>query len=245
MARKAKALRIPNYCFHKPTGQAYVCLGGRFFYLGKYRLTADGKPDCPRYHELIAEWIAGRTTPTTGQNDAGNPVVPAARELTVEEVVAKFWEHSQTYYKLADGSQSTEVEAFRQALRPLRRLFGGTPAKDFGPKRLKAVREEMVRLGWCRSNVNRQAARVRQVFRWATEEELIPATVLHALKAVRGLRKNPDEVKESAPVKPVPEHAVDAVRPQCRHKWRRSSTCNSIPGCARAKLSSCGRWISR
>ncbi|HVX85274.1 MAG TPA: site-specific integrase [Phycisphaerae bacterium] len=131
----------------------------------------------------------------------------------MEEVVARFWEHAKGYYKLADGSQSSETESFRQALRPLRRLFGGTPAKDFGPKRFKAVRDEMVRMGWCRTNVNRQAARVRQVFKWATEEELVPGVVLHALKAVRGLRPHTDNVKESAPVKPVTEHAVDAVRP--------------------------------
>jgi hypothetical protein len=39
------------------------------------------------------------------------------------------------------------------------------------------VREQMIAAGWCRNVVNRQTARIKQVFKWATENELIPATV--------------------------------------------------------------------
>jgi integrase len=204
-----KQLRTPGYLLHKPTGQAYVNLSGKIVYLGKYTLTPEGTPDCPRYFELIAEWLTNRgTTEQRSVVDA-----PSAPALTVKELIAAYWERCQSYYKLADGSESTELDAIRQSMRPLKRLFGETAAKDFGPKRLKAVRGEMVRMGWCRSNVNRQVSRVRQCFRWAVEEEMVSGEVDNSLRAVKGLRRNPDEVRESAPVRPVPIPAIDAVKP--------------------------------
>jgi hypothetical protein len=55
----------------------------------------------------------------------------------------------------------------------------------------------MIEKGWARSYINHQVDRIRRMFRWATEEELMPATVYHALRAVRGLRKGLPGVRES------------------------------------------------
>src|SRR4051794_10261210 len=51
------------------------------------------------------------------------------------------------------------------------------------------------------------------MFKWAVENELVPPSVLQALKAVNGLRRGRTEARESAPVRPVPDAFVDAVRP--------------------------------
>ncbi len=51
--------RVPKYCHHKPTGQGFVKLNGRFIYLGEYD-TPDSRQ---RYDALISEWLAcGRMT---------------------------------------------------------------------------------------------------------------------------------------------------------------------------------------
>ena len=65
--------------------------------------------------------------------------------------------------------------------------------------------------GWSRSLTNRHVARVKHLFKWATENELVPATVYYALAAVSGLRKGRCEVREAEPVRPVPQADVDAT----------------------------------
>src|SRR5262249_7687012 len=47
-----------------------------------------------------------------------------------------------------------ELDNYRDALRPLRKLFGRTQASEFGPLRLRAVREEMLRADLCRKTIN-------------------------------------------------------------------------------------------
>jgi integrase len=139
-------------------------------------------------------------------------VVPASPGgPSVNELILAYIRHAAGYYKPAPGGEQKEVGCIRDALRIVRRLYGRSPATDFGPKALKAVRQEMVREGWSRSYVNHQINRVRRMFRWATEEELIPATVYHALQAVRGLRKGLPGVRESQKVRPVPARWIKTV----------------------------------
>jgi hypothetical protein len=135
-----------------------------------------------------------------------------ASEMRVSTLILRFLEHAATYYREPDGTPAKEVTNFKQALGPLRRLYGATLARDFGPLALKAVGEEMVRMGWCRNVVNRQTTRIRQVFKWATECELVPAPVLHGLAAVSGLRTGRSDARESEPVQPVPEAHVFAIK---------------------------------
>jgi len=67
------ANRVPEYCRHRPTGQAYVWIDGRMIYLGLYGTAASRQ----RYDQIITEWIAaGRRLP-------GDP-----QAITVAEVVA-------------------------------------------------------------------------------------------------------------------------------------------------------------
>ena len=70
----------------------------------------------------------------------------------------------------------------------------------------------MVRRGWVRNHVNRQVSRIRQIFKWAVSEELINASILHALQAVTALRPGRgDGAKESEPVRPIANEIVDAT----------------------------------
>jgi hypothetical protein len=55
---------------------------------------------------------------------------------------------------------------------------GDTSAAEFGPKRLKAVRQTMIDAGNARTHINRQADRVRRIFAWGVAEELVPPSVL-------------------------------------------------------------------
>jgi len=74
-------------------------------------------------------------------------------------------------------------------MRHLRRLYGATPANEFGPLKLKALREVFVANGWTRGYVNTQVGRVVRCFKWALSYELVEPRVLEGLKAVSGLRR--------------------------------------------------------
>lgn len=80
-----------------------------------------------------------------------------------------------------------------------------------GPLALKAVRQDMVARGWSRKYTNSQVGHLLRIFKWAVAEELLPASVLHALAAVPGLRKGRTEAPDHEPIAPVPENVVDVT----------------------------------
>lgn len=198
---RLKANQVPSYRLHRQSGQAIVTLNGRDILLGAHNSTESRSA----YQRYIAEWLAnGRQ-------------LAAAEELTVTELIARFWKHAEAYYRLPDGSDSSEIESFRQALKPLARLYGPTPAGSFTPLCLKAVREEMLhpqngKPGWARTYTNHQVCRVRMVFKWAVGNDIVPASVYHGLLAVTGLRAGRTDARETVPVGPVPDAHVAAAR---------------------------------
>jgi integrase len=197
----ARAPRTPSYRHHKPTNQAVVTLNGRDFYLGRY----NSPESRAEYDRLIAEWLSNGRQIAMATD--GGPV-----DVTVVEVVAAYLRHCETYYT-KDGAPTTEPANIKLAMRPLRSLYGRTPAHKFGPLALRAVRQAMIESGLCRNEVNKRTAHVVRCFKWAVEHELVPPSVHHGLRAVSGLRKGRSEARESLPVKPVPEAFVDAIRP--------------------------------
>jgi hypothetical protein len=206
----AKPRKIPAYRLHRPTGQAVVRFDDHDYYLGKY-----GTPQSQEaYHRKVAEWITAGVL-TRPHERPHTPV-----DISVNELILAFLNHAEGYYRRADGSPTPELTNLRLALRPLKRLYGTTSAGEFGPKALKALRQAMVDAGLCRRTVNQRVARVVRVFRFAVENELVPAAVHHALKAVPGLRVGRSGAKESRTVRPVSQEHVEAVRPYVsRQLW--------------------------
>jgi integrase len=84
---------------------------------------------------------------------------------------------------------------------------------QIGPLALKAVRQTMIDHDLCRRHINQRINRIRRVFKWGVENEIVPPGVLHALQAVAPLKKGRTTARESEPVKPVPDEHVDAVLP--------------------------------
>src|SRR5262249_37418707 len=143
----SRPVRVPAYRKHRPSDQAVVTitgLGGRpkDLYLGPH-----GSVESHReYARVIAEWtgtVAGPTRPGDGPAD----------ELSVNELIVKFWAHAQRYYT-KDGEPSSELRHYGYALKPLRLLYGLTPAGQFTPIALKALRQHYVSKNLSRSEVN-------------------------------------------------------------------------------------------
>jgi integrase len=143
MARRRKG-ELPRYRLHKQSGQAVVSLptGG----LPRYRdvlLGPHGSAESHReYTRVINEWLAA------GQLAPAPKVANGRADITVAELVLRFWRHAEAYYRLLDGSPSRELEHYKYALLPVVDLYGATSAAEFGPVRLKAVRQAMIETRW-------------------------------------------------------------------------------------------------
>lgn len=194
--------RNPSYRKHRPSGQAVVTVDGHGFYLGPWR----SRSSRDEYDRIIGEWLAnGRRLPRSTS--------AVVNDLDVNELVARFWPHAQAHYRHPDGTPTSEAANFRDALRPLVRLYGKTLVADFGPLSLRAMRDEMIRLGWCRASINRNVGRVRHVFRWAAGRELCAASIYQSLAAVEPLQAGRTEARESEPVRPVADETIAGTLP--------------------------------
>jgi len=205
--------RIPSYLPHAASGQARVRVNGRDIYLGPF-----GSPESKQaYARFIAEQC--------GNGEAPSLTVPKGERLPIAALVVKYDDFARSYY-IKNGVPTDERYAIKAAVAPLVGLYGDTPADEFSPKRLKAVREQIVADGrkgkgkrktragepLTRKYINYRVACIVRVFKWAVEEELVPVTVYQSLKAVAALRKGRNAgVRESVAVKPVPDEHIPPV----------------------------------
>ena len=210
MSRRAR--KVPSYCLHKASGKAVVRLDGRDVYLGKH-----GSPEShEKYERAIAEWRIGHNGSAVPPDRSIAPN-PENTVLTVNQVILAFWQHAETYY-VKNGKPTRELAHFRIALKWLRRLYGRTPASEFGPLALKAIRQKGVectskqtkeRLS--RRYINQQIDRIKRIFKWAVSEELVPPSVYQGLSTVRGLQYGRTNARETEPVHPVDDSDVQPV----------------------------------
>ncbi|MSU79967.1 MAG: site-specific integrase [Gemmataceae bacterium] len=213
---------IPTYRKHSATGRAAVSFyradGTRTEVIlpGKY----GSKESKAEYERLLSQLRAnGGRMPTDHRQD-----------LSIDELVLKFMEHANSYYVDPVSKQpTTEVVACRDAFRPICRLYGNTSASEFGPVALQTLRtamttgswmtdEERARrekskrhLGLARTTTNTHIGRVKLLFRWASANELIPASTYHGIQSVSGLRRGRSGARETEPVVPVDAETVDKI----------------------------------
>jgi integrase len=187
----------PKYRHHKASGQAVVTIAGRDHYLGPWR----SKASKIEYDRLIGEWLAaGR--PSTG--------LVTADDLTVTELLLRYWRFAQQHYR-KDGQPTGTLSNIRYAAKPLKERYGHTRASGFGPLALKALRESWINASVCRNIVNQRVCIIRRIFKWAVSEELVPPVVLQGLQAVDGLREGRTAARETKPVSPIDDAAVDTT----------------------------------
>ncbi len=185
------SIRIPKYRLHKGSGQALVQINRDRIYLGTY----GSEESKEKYERLVSEWLSN------GRPRVSRPTADphAKTDLTMNELILAYWHFAESYYS-KEGEPTKELICMREALRPLRRLYGHTKPSAFGPKALKAVRQYMIDEGLSRGVVNRRIGRIKRAFKWAVAEELIPPSVLHGLQAVAGLSFGRTTARETDPV---------------------------------------------
>jgi len=127
--------------------------------------------------------------------------------LSVVEIIVEYFPWMAKQY--GPGSES-HVESAKHTLRMLKDSFGTMPADDFSVRQMTELRDAMIAKDWCRTYVNRQVGRVRDLFRWSVEMDLIPGTKWPKLLAMRNLRRGIPNVRETEAVRPAPDADIIA-----------------------------------
>ncbi len=204
----------PSYRPRKGYDQAIVTLTDsvtryrKDYWLGQY-----GSPESRElYHRVLAQWESGgRRLPVTLDDKPAD-----IAQVSVAEVLAAYWKWATGHYA------SKELSCVRMVIRLVRKMFGSSPAADFGPNRLRLVRDQMIlgddyadppRKPWARPTINHNVHRLIAMFKWAASHEMVPATVYERLKTVPALRRGATPAREPDPVQPVSLEQVDAIRP--------------------------------
>jgi len=119
--------RVPSYCLHKHSGQAVVRIGGHDKHLGRF-----GSPESyEQYERAIAEWRTHCVQSSGSSQEA--PATNGSASLTTSGLILDCWEFARTYY-VKDGQPTKELACMKEALRPLRRLYGQPRRILLGPR---------------------------------------------------------------------------------------------------------------
>ena len=201
---------FPSYLLHKQSGQARVRVDGKDHLLGPY-----GSDESRiRYGQLVSKFAGGQQIdPVKSSGKRGS--LPRNEQPdpgpTVGELCVVFLEHAKSHYTKA-GKATSEICILKSCMRPLNDLYGRTPAAEFGPLALKAVREKMITFGWKRTVINSAMSRIRRIFKYAVGNELIEPAVLQKLQALAPLLAGRTQAAESEPRSPVDDESLQAVR---------------------------------
>ena len=230
MPRRSKG-SVPSLVHHKPSGRARVRINGRDHWLGKW-----GSPESRlAYDRIIAEYLATRhvrdpetppaepTVVTIDPGTAGAAVTAPSRapaeiedrvstDATVAEVVLRYLEYCDTYYRTPTGERTSTYGNAMQAARALR-PFDDTPAAKFGPRKLSMIRDSEAARGRPRVGCNALVKHIRRVFQWAESQELVPRGTHNSLKTVEPLRLGRTVAPELPEIKPVEDAVVEAILP--------------------------------
>jgi integrase len=185
-------------------GQGIVSIGGKDHYCGKWKKgTRPPKAVLAMYKRIVAEyWEADVPPSQVDQN-----------RITVLEVLDGFWRYAKKRY-VKNGEPTSELGNVRDAVRSLKELYGEERAAAFGPVKLQALQSYLRKHSdLTRGTLNKRISRIKTIFKWAKNNELIPGPVYDAIKDVEGVRKGQTGMRESQPVLPVPDVVIQATLP--------------------------------
>lgn len=214
MSPKRKPGWTPKLGWYGPRQCGRVRIPGRAdVYLGAAGCWKSKKQKPPRevteaYEREIARYLSARV-----ESQEQGPDRVLSSDCSVVELCRAYLAHCQHYYQKR-GKPTTQVNVVKNTLRPLRRLFGLTRAADFRAADFRAYRDHLEREGeLARDTINARLARVRLMFRWAVEQELLAEDVWARLRAVQGLKKGRTTAREARKVPPVDDARVEATLP--------------------------------
>ena len=185
--------RYPKNC--RDRNQAFSWHNGKRFYHGVW-----GSPEAEKsYKRFIAALLDSPVVALRHDGDGS---------VLVSELAAGF----------LDGIESQmdkiHVQHFTRAVGFLVDVYGELAVNDFSPKKLKTVRNQIVKTGTlCRGMVNDYTRRIVRIFSWGVEEELVQSDTVTALREVKSLRKGEQGTFDNPPREEVPTDVICRTLP--------------------------------
>ena len=127
--------QLPKYCRHKTSGRAFVRIGGKMYYLGKYGSEASRK----EYDRIIAEFVAN-----------GRQAFHRPDDILIEQLIIRFLDYvtNERVYS------ATAKDRLQRVLQHLNRLYGKQPIASFNAMSLKSMRRQFLENGLSRGTIN-------------------------------------------------------------------------------------------
>jgi integrase len=226
VGRKRKPPQMWKHVGADGVVRARVRIDGVDHYLGEW---GSDEADAA-YRRLLGEWAVAE--PGAAPRPAG--------ACNVDRLLAAFMRHARRHY-VKGGKPTAELACFRSAVRVVSGLYGPTPAADFGPPQLRAVREAFLkerdsRKGrggkpWSRPYVNEQVARVVRIWSWGVTEGLVPEACVRALERLPGLRKSKTDAPEGRKVEAARRECVALTLPLVSPTLRALIVVHYLLGC--------------
>ena len=184
--------KLPKQC--RDRNQSYSWHNGKRIYHGIWK-----SPEADTaYRRFVAELLESPTGVLRHRTG----------DVLVAELAADFLDHHTTRL------DESHVRHFRLAIGYLVEICGDLAVNSFSPKKLKIVRNQMVKKGTlCRKQINDYTGRLVRIFRWGVEEELVEVTTWQALQAVKSLPPGEPGTFDNEIVRGVPRAVVDRTLP--------------------------------
>jgi integrase len=184
---------MPKNC--RDRNQAFSWLNGKRIYHGVW-----GSPEAEKsYKRFLAALIESPVPPAEVDKDT---------DVLVSELASAFLDNHES--KMSKGDYLN----FKYAIEYLAEVFGELAVNEFSPKKLKAVRSQMVESEkLCRNTVNKYTKYIKRIFAWGVEEELVNANVEHGLRVVKAFREGEEGTFDHKEREPVPDDVIRRTLP--------------------------------
>ena len=184
---------MPRNCNDR--GRAFSWYKGKRIYHGAW-----GTPEADKAYKRFIAALLESPTPRFG-NDAS--------DVLISELADGFVEHIE-----AQNMHKDDVRHYKTVIGYLAELYGELSVNEFSPKKLKVVRNQMVKVGTIsRPMINRYVSKIRSVFSWGVEEEIVNQSVVNALREVKELRRGEQGTFDNPPRKAVLQDVVERTLP--------------------------------
>ena len=185
--------QCPKNC--RDRNQAFSWYNGERIYHGVW-----GTPEAVKnYRRFIAALEESPSLPLR---------VGRENDVLISELAAGF------LHSIESQMDTSHITHFKLAVGYLVDIYGDMSAEEFSPKKLKVCRSQMVKTGkLCRRMVNDYTGRIKRIFAWGVEEELVPPNVYDAIRVVKILPKGSHGTFDHPERQEVPDDVVAATLP--------------------------------
>jgi len=202
---KLKDDQVPKKC--RDRSQCYSWHNAKRIYHGKW-----GSPEADENYRRFRIALLKDPVPLLRVDVGGGVLVSELANGYLDSI-----EQSQMH--------ESHVSHFKQAVGYLVEIYGGLAVNEFSPKKLKVVRDQMVKAEkycqktgkskkkFCRKMVNDYTGRIKRIFAWGVEEELVQANVYDAIRIVKNLPKGASGTFDHPDRQEVPTTVVEATLP--------------------------------